>query len=160
MKVVPTEIRLEATDDQGELALWLTDDWWVEALNRWASGTCTLVIQPTTGAILHPAVNHAVQMLIRVAPNWRVIGTIQSREINRDRLPALAQSHYHEIRVLDQGNSKKADNNRMNLGEAFGEIRRIQQQSGRSGPVLVRTADDVAGAQKPADAQPVHAGQP
>ena len=139
----PVEIVIEATNAAGELAPWFDDAWWTELIQRRGDDPVTIHIGATPGALLHPVVLHQVEMIRRVTPTWRIIGTPVRDDLETDEDIALvARSLYHLVRFHDESDAGAAETGscppHMRLDELFGRIRREQKRLGVTGPGLVR----------------------
>lgn len=141
-------LTIEATDAQGELSLWLDDDWWSEVIRHWADEEVAVIVAATPGALLHPLVLHQLIMLRRVVPPWRLIGEAYVGEVTTDeQVKDLAVSCYHEVRLFDQtrpgvGTGADRCNWSLSISELFGRIRAAQNRVGAKTPVLVRLPGD------------------
>ena len=151
------ELTIEATNADGELALWFDDYWWTDLIERWGHDSVTLHLAPTPGALTHPVVLHQMEMVCRVAPRWRMVGHAYRTDISSaDSIELLASSPYHEVRFVDQARPDGSDSTRrgsldLTVEELFGRIRREQIRVGSTRPVLVRLP---AGTVAPATAAP------
>lgn len=139
----PVEIVIEATNEAGELAPWFDDAWWTELIQRRGDDPVTIHIRATPGALLHPVVLHQVEMIRRVTPIWRIIGTAIRDDLATDEAIALvARSLYHLVRFHDESDAGAAETGscppHMPIDELFGRIRREQKRLGVTGPGLVR----------------------
>ncbi|MGB2987285.1 MAG: hypothetical protein WBE26_15560 [Phycisphaerae bacterium] len=139
----PVELTVEATNAELELAAWFDDDWWTEIVQRWADDPVAVHIAPTPGALLHPMVVHQLEMLLRVTPQWRLIGhTYVDDAVTEDDIAQLASSPYHEIRFIDRPRPGTPVSDRCtwkpSLAELLGRIRQEQSRLGATTPVLVR----------------------
>ncbi|UCE61175.1 MAG: hypothetical protein JSU63_05380 [Phycisphaerales bacterium] len=139
----PAEVMIEATDSEGEVAVWFDDYWWTDLIERWVDDPITLHITQTPGALLHPVVLHQMEMVGRVAPRWRMVGHSYRSDVSTDdAIESLACSAYHEVRFLDQTRpgAPRSDREGLDLSvdELFGRIRREQVRLGATRPVLVR----------------------
>ncbi len=143
----PIELAVEVTDAGGLLADWFNDEWWTEVVQRWGDDPVTLRVAPTPGALLHPVVLHYLEMVLRVAPRWRIVGHAYAGDVTTDEAIATAAgSAYHEIRFLDRPRPDASRLNRVDwqlpLAELFGRIRRAQADMNASTPILVRLPTD------------------
>ncbi len=153
----PTDMYLEATTPDGETASWFDDWWWMECLSRWKNDHLIVHIQPTPAALLHPVVLHHMEMVRRVAPNWRVIGLCWLEELDLEASPeAIARSPYHEVRISDapmpQAAAEANPNRPARIQDLVGAVRRAQKAIGRTLPVLTRESQPPPAAQAPAPA--------
>jgi hypothetical protein len=141
----PDEIVVHATNEQGEIAEWLTDHWWYQFLQPWGEVPVTVKIMATPGALLHPVVLCQTEMLRRIAPRWRLVAYAYPDELSTEEDAAtLARSAYHEVRFYAQahvtgGSAHLAAGSRP-IEELFGDIRRVQAEAGAMQPILVRLA--------------------
>ncbi len=145
--VRPTELLIETTDDAGNLADWLDDEWWTAALEKWNETPIVVRIAVTPEALFHPVLLYQLEMVRRVSPHWRVIGETSLNELVSDAaVNQAAASPYHEIRVTDASSSidriAPPDSTIPSIESVFGRIRRAQAQLGVSLPVLVRVPAD------------------
>lgn len=164
----PGEILLDATNGEAMIAPWLTDDWWMELVVRWADDPLAIHVMPTPGALLHPLVLSQVEMLRRVVPGWRLIGHAELRAVDSEvAANTIAASPYHEIRVHDDVRSSDRDRSvdethpcreshpdtspdhpdghsddsrptGLRIEQVFARIRARQQALGATKPILVR----------------------
>lgn len=139
----PIDLTVEVTNSDLELAPWLNDDWWAEAIHRWADCPLTVHVAPTQGALLHPVVLHHLEMLRRVTPQWRLVGHAFADDVSTDdAIDRLATSPYHEVRFVDQARPGSPRSERrtwtMSIPELLGRIRAAQSRVGASTPILVR----------------------
>jgi len=154
----PLHLVVEATNADGNLAPWFHDDWFTELIGRFADDFVTLRIAPTPDALLHPCVWHQAEMVRRVLPHWRIIGTAYLSDIQTaEDVRAVAVSPYHEVRFFDQVRAGTYLHARMSppmtVEELIGRIRREQSaQAGRT-PVLVRLPARAPVAPRGQDAQ-------
>ncbi|MBU0718693.1 MAG: hypothetical protein KJ749_10630, partial [Planctomycetes bacterium] len=139
----PTELSIELTDSEGELAEWFNDAWWMSVMARWGDDTLAIHIAPTPGALLHPVVQSKLEMLRRVVPRWRHVGQAYRDDIISDaEVELLASSPYDEVRFVDEPRLATGQlGHRVQsptLDELFGRIRRAQIAAGVARPFLVR----------------------
>jgi hypothetical protein len=141
----PDEIAVHTTNEQGNVADWLTDHWWYQFLQPWGEVPVTVKIMPTPGALLHPVVLSQMEMLRRVASRWRLVAYAYADELHADEEAAtLARSAYHEVRFYAQ--ARPTDETAHLAAESrpieqlFADIRRIQAEAGVTRPILVRLA--------------------
>jgi hypothetical protein len=139
----PTELLLETTKPSGELADWLDDDWWLEAIRRWGDLALVVRILPSVAALLHPVVLHHVVMIRRVARKWRVVGYGYCGEIAGDTaVEALATSAYDEIHLVEGTRLPTGDSDppkgSLQIDDLFKRVRQIQQSGGYARPVMVQ----------------------
>ncbi|MCH9002498.1 MAG: hypothetical protein IIC02_07975, partial [Planctomycetes bacterium] len=137
------ELTLETTDADGEIAIWFDDRWWTEIIDRFGEKKLTIHIAPTPAALLHSVVLYHLDMIYRVAPQWRVVGHAYRNDLcDANAVAALARSAYHEVRFFDQDRPGSMRSDRCLMGvpldQLFGQIRREQTRLGRTAPVLVR----------------------
>ncbi len=140
---VPGELHLEATDETGEAADWLEDSWWMEVLNRWHAHPLAIHILPTPRALLHPVVVHHLEMLYRVAPQWRRIGHCYVDDVVEDGdIRRLASSSYDEVRVIDSfrpsTGKSEAQLRDIKVEKFLGRVMRAQSSIGATRPMLIR----------------------
>jgi hypothetical protein len=141
----PDEVEVHATNEDGEVADWLTDHWWYQFLQPWAEVPVTVRIMPTPGGLLHPVVLSQMEMLRRVAPRWRLVAYAYPDELpTHEEAATLARSAYHEVRFYAQARSTDetahlAAESRP-IEQLFGDIRRIQGEAGVTQPILIRLA--------------------
>ena len=139
----PTDLIIEATNAEGELADWLDDSWWTEVIERWGDDPITLHIAPTPGALLHLVVFHQLEMIRRITPIWRLVGHAYHGDLADDEaIKQLVRGPYDEVRVIDALRPGRAPAERydpdISLGQLFGRIRRVQADTGTAKPILVR----------------------
>lgn len=140
----PKELTIEATNDEGELAVWFDDYWWTDLIERWGYDPVTLHLAATSAALTHPVVLHQMEMVCRVAPRWRMVGHAYRTDISSDdSIELLAASPYHEVRFIDEarpGGPALSSPGRVDLPieELFGRIRTEQIRIGATRPVMVR----------------------
>lgn len=138
----PVELAIQATNADGELAPWLDDLWWTDAITRWTNEAVTLRIAPTPDALLHPVLLYQLHMLRRVVPGWRIVGHAYVDDVQtEDQIKQVALSPYHEVRFIDQSRPKPASTYReprLALQEVIGLIRVEQRRAGLNLPVLSR----------------------
>jgi len=144
-KTGPVELALQATNVEGEIAPWLDDLWWTDALTRWGQDALTLRIAPTSGALLHSVILYQLHMLRRVVPHWRIVGHAYLDDVvTDDQVRQVALSPYHELRFIDQprpGRTRRdAEKTNRPLQETLRLIRVEQQKLGVTLPVLARLA--------------------
>jgi len=140
---IPTDLFVEATAPDGETAIWFDDWWWMECLSRWKNEVITVHIEPTPAALLHPVVLHHVEMVRRVASNWRIVGHCWLGELDLDASPdGIARSPYHEVRIIDAPMpDAQADANAhrpARLQDLITAVRRAQKAIDRTLPMLAR----------------------
>lgn len=144
----PAELRLNATDADGEVAVWFDDAWWMELLGKWSDEPMTIHIEPTREALLHPVVLHHIEMLRRVAPRWRVVGHGYITDVgNASSAVAIARSAYHDVRILDcprPGVGAADVSGQLTVSELFQKIRQEQERISRSRPILTRVPAETA----------------
>ncbi len=143
------ELTLETTDADGEIATWFDDCWWTEFIDRFGEKKLTIHIAPTPAALLHVVVLYHLDMIYRVAPQWRVVGHAYRHDLcDAKAVAALARSAYHEVRFFDQDRPGTMRSDRCLMGagldEIFGQIRREQTRLDRTTPVLVRVPSSVS----------------
>jgi len=139
----PLELTLEVTNAEGEIAPWFDDFWWTELINTWGDRCVTIHIAPTPLALQHMVVLHHLEMLCRVARQWRIVGHGYRDDLDdADSIAALVKSAYHEIRIIDRPRPGFGIATRRlegaGLDELFGQVRREQQRLDRMTPTLVR----------------------
>ena len=142
------ELTLETTDADGEIAPWFDDFWWTGIIDRFGEKKLTIHIAPTPGSLLHLVVLYHLDMIYRVAPQWRVVGHAYRNDLSDSNAVAtLAKGAYHEVRFFDQDRpgTMRSDRGLMGirLDELFGQIRQVQTRLGRTTPVLVRVPSSV-----------------
>jgi hypothetical protein len=140
---IPTDLFVEATAPDGETAVWFDDWWWMECLSRWKNDPIVVHIEPTPAALLHPVVLHHVEMVRRVAPEWRVIGHCWLGELDLDASPdAIARSPYHEVRIIDapmpEGQANANPHQPARLQDLITAVRHAQRAIDRTLPLLAR----------------------
>jgi len=139
----PTDLTLEVTNAEGEVAAWFDDFWWTEVLERWGDEPVTLHIAATPNALVHRAVLHQLEMVSRIAARWRIVGHAWRDALATDEsVRELARSPYHEVRILDESGPPALPGENRPAGwpvdELFGRIRREQADVGAVRPILVR----------------------
>jgi len=143
----PSELWLDATDADGEVASWFDDGWWTEVITRWGDAALTIHISPTPAALLHPVVLYGVEMVRRVAARWRIVGHAFAEEVCLDStVEAIARSPYHEVRFIDTPRPDTPPAARIDppfpVEELMSRVRREQMAARRTWPILVRVASD------------------
>ncbi|MCG3136448.1 MAG: hypothetical protein HJJLKODD_00281 [Phycisphaerae bacterium] len=99
----PIELGIEATDSQGEMVEWLTDEWWIEVQSVLRERKVTVVILPTPGALMDTVILHQLEMLRRIAHHWRLIGYAPVTAVEQmESLEAWLVSPYDEIRFSQE----------------------------------------------------------
>lgn len=152
----PAEIIIDATDAAGVSADWLTDYFWLDILQQWSSQPVVIRFQPTHESLLNPVVLHQVNMLRRVAPEWRIVGECYLSDLAVEgRIAQAAVTGYHEIRVLD-ANRPGAPNSGhpLRLEDAAKRFRQVQTASQKTTPIFVRCPVRTAAAPQPAATTP------
>jgi hypothetical protein len=139
----PIELTIEATNADGDLAVWFDDFWWTDVIERWGWDFVTLHLAPTPRALLHPVVLHQMEMVSRVAPRWRIVAHVYRDDVStEDAIESLACSPYHEVRFIDEERCVTAQADRASLGlpigDLLGRIRRDQRRLQTTRPVLVK----------------------
>lgn len=148
----PTDLTIEATNDDGEVAEWFDDTWWTGVVRSWGDAAVTLHVAPTPGALLHPIVLHHMEMVGRILPRWRIVGhAYRDDVVTDDAIEMLARSPYHEVQFLDRPRPTEPLSDRCDLAppleELFGRIRCKQLHLATTRPILVRLpADSLADA--------------
>ena len=161
----PRDLTIQATDVSGEPAEWFDDRWWMEVVRRWGRESLSVTIDATPAALLHPVVLHQLEMLRRVAPQWRLTGRAYIVDIRNDRdVRTLARSPYHQVRFIDAPRQTHAPDEGPTLArsadELFGLIRAQQIVTGAARPVLVRVPDDRTRIGEPQTSPAVKAAAP
>ena len=151
--LAPIELTIEPTNAEMETASWFNDFWWTDVIQRWNDCSVTVHIAPTPGALLHPVVLYQLDMLWRVAPNWRIVGHAYTDDIVTDEaIDQLASSPYHEVHFTDQPRPGAPSSDRCTwrrpLEDLFGRIRRAQSRVGAVTPILVRLPQQKTGSHK------------
>lgn len=146
-EAAPSELWLDATDADGEVASWFDDGWWTEVITRWGDDPLSIHISPTPAALLHPVVLYGVEMVRRVAPRWRIVGHAFAEEVCLDATTeAIARSPYHEVRFIDTPRPDTPPAVRLDppfpVEELMSRVRRAQMAARRTWPILVRVASD------------------
>lgn len=98
----PIELCIEATNADGELSPWLSDEWWIRTHMLCKDRNVTIVLLPTPGALLDCVVLHQLEMIRRIAPAWRILGYALSRDAQQQ--PAVERwtnTPYDEIRFCE-----------------------------------------------------------
>lgn len=144
---VTLDLTVEATNEAGELAEWLDDDWWMGVLHRVSDSRVTIHVAPCRGALLHPVMTYQLEMLRRVAPTWRLVGYAFRGDVRGSSHAALlARSPYDEVRFHDTPRSSASRLDEFELpvplAKLFGEVRSIQSKLRSARPVLVRLPAD------------------
>jgi hypothetical protein len=98
----PIELCIEATDNEGKLVPWLTDEWWIRTHSFCKDRTVTIVILPTARSLLDSVVLHQLEMVRRIAPKWRIIGYAYATETKSEsNAGTWASTPYDEIRFCE-----------------------------------------------------------
>lgn len=139
----PVALALETTDSAGELAAWLDDEWWADAIQLWGDRDVTIHVAPTPEALLHPVSLYFFEMVRRVIDNWRLVAYAYVEDFAEDEeMKRLAGALYHEVRFIDGPRPGVPRSDRftgdLSLETLFGRIRKEQARQGRGMPVLVR----------------------
>ena len=139
----PTDIRIEATYDDGQIATWFSDDWWIELLQRYKDRPLTLHMMPTAEALLHPIVLHELEMVRRLQTPWRLIGHCYLSDIGHPMLISkIVASPYDEIRVVTENrpNNGKAvlRTSQLSLAELLERVKSQQMAEQSVYPLLTR----------------------
>lgn len=146
----PLELTIEATGEDMELAPWLVDEWWTELIQVLADSQVTVHVAPTPGALLDPVVLYQLEMLRRVAPNWRLVGHAFTDDVATDAAVSdLVRSPYHEVRFADDPRPDAGPMERRSwkpsVDKLFGQIRQQQSRLGKTTPILVRLPSAIRG---------------
>lgn len=141
--LAPSDLTIEATNEDGEAAEWFDDTWWTGVVRSWGDADVTLHVAPTPGALLHPIVLHHLEMVGRVLPRWRIVGHAYRDDVVTDEaIEMLVQSPYHEVRFVDRPRPTEPLSDRCDLAppleELFGRIRCEQSHLTATRPILVR----------------------
>jgi hypothetical protein len=139
----PVELHIEATDFSGDLAPWLNDLFWLDALQRWSGTRLSVHFLPTYESLLHPDLHAQVDMLRRVASGWRLVAYCYLSDLEVEgRLARAVMTLYHEIRIVDDRRPDCPTGDRpLTIETALGKMRQISaalRAGGRSVPVLAR----------------------
>ncbi len=98
----PIELCIEATDAEGKLVPWLTDEWWIRTHSFCKDRTVTDVILPTTGSLLDSVVLYQLDMVRRIAPKWRIIGYAYATDTKSEtNAETWVSTPYDEIRFCE-----------------------------------------------------------
>ncbi len=98
----PIELCIEATDAEGKLVPWLTDEWWIRTHSFCKDRTVTIVILPTTRSLLDSVVLYQLEMVRRIAPKWRIIGYAYATDTKSESdAEKWASTPYDEIRFCE-----------------------------------------------------------
>lgn len=98
----PLELMIAATDSTGEPAIWLTDAWWIDAVQLWKDQPVTVHLLATPGSLLNPVILHQLNMLKRIVPQWKVVAEGYVGDIHgSERLEYLAMSAYDDVQLID-----------------------------------------------------------
>ena len=85
----PLELCIEATDTEGNVVPWLTDEWWIRTHAFCKDRTVTVVILPTPRSLLDTVVLYQLEMVRRIAPKWRILG--YARAMDAEQAPIEAE---------------------------------------------------------------------
>ena len=136
----PAELHLEATGPSGETAIWLDDFFWLKLIQQWPQSPLTIHFHPTNNSLLHPVILHQLNMLRRVAPQWRLVGYCYVSDLALEgRLSQAASTVHHEIHVIDAvrpGVPRPA--HAMRIEDALAKMRQVQAANNRTTPIVVR----------------------
>lgn len=136
----PAELRLEGTCASGETPDWLDDFFWMDVLRRWSTLPLSIHILPTYESLLHPMIGYQMEMLRRVAREWRLIGHCYLSDLEPEGRPArMAMTVYHEIRIIDgrrPGCPPSA--HPLKIEEVIATMRQVQAATGRRTPIFAR----------------------
>ncbi len=98
----PIELCIEATDAEGMLVPWLTDEWWIRTHLFCKDRTVTIVILPTTRSLLDSVVLYQLEMVRRIAPKWRIIGYAYTTDTKSEtNAEVWVSTPYDEIRFCE-----------------------------------------------------------
>ncbi len=139
----PDELRLESTCDEGQIADWFDDNWWLETLRRWKDCVLTIHLLPTPDALLHPIVTHELEMVRRLQSPWRLIGHAYLSDIAHPLIvPRVAVSHYDEVRIIDRDrpvtDAFAPRPAKLTLAELMAQVHEIQSTEKLSSPLLTQ----------------------
>ncbi len=136
----PIELIIAATDSNGEPAVWLTDAWWIEAVQLWKDQPVTVHLLATPGSLLNPVTLHQLNMLKRVVPQWKVVAEGYVGDIGgSERLEYLALSPYDDVRLIDghrPGSPIGSHPGAPGLAEVCARIREIQDKHQITRPIM------------------------
>jgi len=102
----PLEICIEATDQAGNIVPWLTDEWWIEVQSVCRDRNVSIVILPTPGALFDPIVLHQLEMVRRIAREWRIVGYAPVADAQKEpTVERWNNAPYDEIRFFESLNA-------------------------------------------------------
>ena len=135
----PIELCIEATDAEGKLVPWLTDEWWIRTHSFCKDRTVTVVILPTTRSLLDSVVLYQLEMVRRIAPKWRIIGYAYATDTkSQSNAETWASTPYDEIRFCE--NSVVPQNGTMERAMALAaQAAALPQPQGRRHALLRMT---------------------
>lgn len=139
----PQDLKLEVTQENGQIAVWFDDTWWLEALRRWKDVSLNLHILPSPDALLHPIVLHELDMVRRLQLSWRLIGHCYLSDIAQPTvLQRVAVNQYDEVRVIDRDRASTdaydARPAKFTFAELNEKVRALQAMEKVSTPLLTR----------------------
>lgn len=134
----PLELMIAATDSTGEPAVWLTDAWWIDAVQLWKNQPVTVHLLATPGSLLNPVILHQLNMLKRIVPQWKVVAEGYVGDIHgSERLEYLAMSAYDDVRLIDGHRPGSAIGSMsITLAEVCARIGEIQAKHRISRPII------------------------
>ncbi len=140
----PEELRLETTYENGQIASWFDDNWWLETLHRWKDRPLTIHILPTPEALLHTIVLHELEMVRRLQISWKLIGHCYLSDVAHPQLVTRAAvNQYDEIRIIDEhrtpSESYEVRPAKLTIAEVFEQIKTIQASEKVSAPLMTRS---------------------
>ncbi len=107
----PLELCIEATDTEGNVVPWLTDEWWIRTHAFCKDRTVTVVILPTPRSLLDTVVLYQLEMVRRIAPKWRILGYARAMDARAEpNVELWVNTPYDEIRFCElvRGSSTEA----------------------------------------------------
>lgn len=139
----PVELIIEATDSNGELAVWLTDAWWIDAVQLWKDRAATMHLLATPRSTLNPVILHQLSMLRRVVPQWRLVAEQYLADVQEtQQLEFVALSPYDEVRLIEGHRpGSPIGATRMRLDEFCTRLGEIQAKHRITRPVITALSD-------------------
>ncbi|MEE9296037.1 MAG: hypothetical protein V3W34_13890 [Phycisphaerae bacterium] len=139
----PEELRLETTYENGQIASWFDDNWWLETLQRWKDRPLTIHILPTPEALLHTIVLHELEIVRRLQISWKLIGHCYLSDIAYPQMVTRAAvNQYDEIRVMDEdrtpSESYEVRPAKLTIADMFEQVKTIQASEKVSAPLMTR----------------------
>ncbi len=128
----PIELCIEATDAEGNLVPWLTDEWWIRTHSFCKDRMVTVVILPTPGNLLDTVVLYQLEMVRRIAPKWRIIGYALSCDAHTEpNVERWVNTPYDEIRFCEIENTTSGNGSPIQAQNLTAQAAAIPQPKGQ-----------------------------